>query len=72
METIGNQSGSISEDTDNKPGATVSLDQLQSDQPGLVPKLSRKLTIAHTWVSQVRVHHFSNLTYLHLMISTTQ
>ena len=31
--------GSIHKDTDNKPEALVSLDQLQSAQPVLVPQL---------------------------------
>ena len=44
--TKGNKSGSIRNETDNKPGDGVSVDQLQSAQPGLVPKFSDKLTSA--------------------------
>ena len=45
--TKGNKSESISKYTENKPGSEVSVDQLQSDQPVLVPQLSGKITIAH-------------------------
>ena len=34
----------IMKETDNKPGAEVSVDQIQSDKPGLVPEFSGKLT----------------------------
>ena len=64
--------GSIRKDNDNKPGDGVSLDQLQWDKPGLVPQLSGKLTSAHSWSAQVMADHFSDLTYMHLMISTRQ
>ena len=63
---------SISEDTYNKLGAGASVYQLHSDQTGLFPKSSGKLTSEHIWDAQVMVDHFSDLTYVHLMISTTQ
>ena len=58
--------------TDNNPGAAVSVDQLQSDQPVLVPRLSVKLTSAYIWDAQVMLENFSDLTYVHLMRSTSQ
>ena len=62
---------SIIKDTDNKPGAWVSLDQLQSAQTGLVPKFSVKLRSARIWDAQVIVENFSDLTYVNLMRSTS-
>ena len=59
-------------DTDNKLGDAVSVEQLQSDQPGLIQQLSGKITIARIWDAQVTADHFSNLTYVHLMRSTSQ
>ena len=70
--TKGNKSRSISKDTDNKPGDGFSVYQLQSSQTVLVPQLSWKLTSAWIWAVQVLVNHFSDLTYVHLMISTSQ
>ena len=72
MITKRNKSGSIRKDNDNKPVYAVSVDQLQSYHPGLFPQLSGKLASAHIWSAKVMVDHFSDLTYLHLMISTTQ
>ena len=50
----------------NKPRFGVSVDQIQSDQPILVPQLSGKLTSALICYAQVIVDHFSNLSYVHL------
>ena len=47
MDIKGKNSESIRKYTDNKPLYGVSLDQLWSSQPGLVPQFSGKLTIAH-------------------------
>ena len=70
--TKGNKSGSKRKETDNNPGAAVSVDQLQSAHPGLVPKLSGKLTIVRIWYAQVMVDHFSGLAYVNLIRSTSQ
>ena len=67
-----NKSGTVGKYTDNKQVAAVSVDQLQSDQTGLVPQFSGKLTSTHIWSTQIMVDHFSILTYEHLMRSTTQ
>ena len=70
--TKGNKSGSIRKETDNKPGYGISVDQLQSYQPGLVPQFLGEITRARIWYTQVMVYHFSDLTYVRLVISTIQ
>ena len=70
--TKGKKSGSIRKGTDHNPGDGVSVDQIHSDNPGLVPQFSGKLTSARIWDSQVMVDHFSDLTYLYLMRSKIQ
>ena len=72
MEKKGKKPGSIRKETKNKPGYGVSVDQVKSDQPGLVPQLSGKLTSAHIWSAQVMVDNFSDLTYVHLIKRTIQ
>ena len=67
-----NKQESIRKDTYNKPEYGISLYQLWSSQPGLVPQFSGKLTSARVWSTQVMVNHFSDLTYLHLMRITSQ
>ena len=62
----------IKKETDNNTGDGVSVDQLQSSQPGLVPQLSGKLTIARICTAQVMVDHFSDLTYVHQIRFTSQ
>ena len=59
-----NKPESIRKYTDNKPGYGVSVDQLMSDQPILVPQFSGKLTSSHIWSAQVMVNHVSDLTYV--------
>ena len=66
--TRGKKSGYISKYTDNNPGAGVSVDQLQSDNPGLVLQFLSKLTSARIWDAQVMLELF----YMHLMRSTIQ
>ena len=70
--TKGKKSVCISKDTANKSGSGVSVDQLQSAKPGLVPQLSGKLTSARIWSNQLTVDHFSDLNYVQLMTSTRQ
>ena len=67
-----NKSVSIRRETENNPGSGVSVDQLHSSQPGLVPQLSGKLTSARIWASQVMVDHFSDLNYVHTITGTRQ
>ena len=49
----GNKSGSVGKETDNNPVAGVLVDQLQSDQTGLVSQFSGKLTSSRIWDAQV-------------------
>ena len=70
--TKGDKSGSARGGNGNKPGAAVSVDQIQSAQPGLVPEVPVKLISALIWAAQVMVDQFIGLTYLHLIISTSQ
>ena len=70
--TKGKKLGYIMKETDNKPVASVSVDQLQSARPVLVPQFSGKLTSARIWVDQFMVDHFIDLTYVHIMIRTIQ
>ena len=58
--------------TDNEMVAAVSVDKIQSDQSGLVPQLSGKLTSSCIWSSQAIMDHFSALAYVELMRSTSQ
>ena len=72
MDNKGNKLGSIRKETENKSESMVSVYQLHSDTPGLVPQFSGKFTSARIWASQFMVEHFIELTYLNLMKSTTQ
>ena len=67
-----NKPGSIRKETNNTPGSGVSVDQLHPYQPLLVPQFSVKLTSARIWSAQAMVDHFSDLTYVHLMVITSQ
>ena len=51
------------------PGECVSVDQLQSTQPGFFAQLKGKLTTQRYNSSTVFVDHFSRLRYVHLMTS---
>ena len=66
------KSGSIRKEAKNDPGDIVAVYQLQSAQTGLVPQLSVKFTSARIFISQLMVDNFSDLTYLHMMRSTSQ
>ena len=59
-------------ENDNNPVSGVSVDQLQSYQPGLVPQFSGKLTNKCIWSAQLMVDHFSDLTYIPLTRRKTQ
>ena len=70
--TKGNKNQSIRKESDNKPGACTSVDQLISAQPGLVPTVSGTLASFRITAATVFVDHFMNFIYVHLMRSTTQ
>ena len=54
-----------------KAGDVVSVDQLESSVAGLVPQVKGILTTRRYTAATVFVDHFSSLTYVHLMESTT-
>ncbi len=57
----------IMKPTDNVPGATISIYQLNSAQPGLIPQIGGHLTWAQIWAATIFVNHFSDLVHIHLM-----
>ena len=63
---------SIRRDSDDKPGAGVSIDQMISAQPGLVPQVSGRLTSARIWAATIFLDHFSRHVHVHLMRDQTQ
>lgn len=68
----GKKSGTIRKSTDDAPGKRVSVDQLVSAQPGLIPQLSGHLTRARIFCATIFVDHFSGFGYSFLQRSTTQ
>jgi hypothetical protein len=64
-------SKSIRKDTDDAPGKCVSMDQLVSVQPGLVPQMLGFLTNLRIWGATIFVDHFSDYVYAVLMRDLT-
>ena len=56
----GKKSGSIRKDTHVEPGDGVSVDQIISSQPGLIPQMSGYLTSERLWGCTTFVDHVSN------------
>jgi hypothetical protein len=61
---------SIRNKDDTKPGKTVSVDQLISAHPGLVPRFDGKHDRSRITAVTVFFDHFTNFSYCHLMRST--
>ena len=57
--------------SDNFPGAMTSTDQMISPYGGLIPQVKGRLMKAKFYAAQVKVDHFTDYTYLHLMKDTT-
>ena len=55
--TKGNKLGSICNETNDKPGSGVSVDQLQSTQTGLVPQFWGGITSPKIWDAQSILDH---------------
>ena len=51
----------------NKTGDGVSVDQIVSAQPGIIPKMSGFFTNQRLWGATTFVDHVRNYLYLHLM-----
>ena len=65
--TKGKKSGSIRKPEEKEPGDGVSIDQIVSAQPGLIPQMSGFLTNKRIWGTTTFVDHVSNYVYVHLM-----
>jgi hypothetical protein len=63
--------GSIRKESDDAPGKCVSMDQLVSAQPGLIPQMAGFLTNLRIWGATVFVDHFSDYVYVALMRDLT-
>jgi hypothetical protein len=50
------------------PGQVVSVDQLISPTPGFIPTHCGSPTFQHYWGATVFIDHFSDFSYVHLMI----
>ena len=63
--------GTIRKDTETEPGDCVSIDQIVSAQPGLIPQMSGYLTNMRIWGATVFVDHVSDYTHVALMRDLT-
>ena len=59
------EKGSIRKPTDNAPGKCVSIDQIISAQPGLIPQMAGFLTNLGIWGATISVDHYSDYVLLH-------
>jgi len=65
------EKGSIRKPTDNAPGKCVSIDQMISAQPGLIPQMAGFLTNLRIWGATIFVDHFSDYVFVALMRDLT-
>jgi hypothetical protein len=65
--TKGKKSGSIRKPDQPKPGDGLSVDQIISAQPGLIPQMAGFLTSKQIRGCTTFIDHFSNDIYVHLM-----
>jgi hypothetical protein len=63
----GKASGSIHRPEHALPGDGVSVDQIVSAQPGLIPQMSGFLTSRRIWGCTTFCDHVSDFVYVHLM-----
>ena len=59
--------GTIRKKSEIEPGDCVSIYQIVSAQPGLIPQISGYLTNMRTWGATICVDHVSDYTYVALM-----
>ena len=69
--TKGKKSGSIRKKEQVAPGDGVSIDQIISAQPGLIPQMAGFLTSQRLWGCTTFVDHVSDYVYVHLMRDIT-
>ena len=67
MESKEKKSGSICRPEQTTPGDGVSVDQIVSAQPGLIPQMSGFLTSKKLLGATTFVDHVSDYVYVHLM-----
>jgi hypothetical protein len=65
------EKGSIRKPTDNAPGKCVSIDQMISAQPGLIPQMAGFLTNLRIWGATIFVDHYSDYVFVALMRDLT-
>jgi hypothetical protein len=70
--TKGKKSGSIQQLDQTKLGDGVSVDQIISAQPGLIPQMAGFLTSKQIWGCNTFVDHVSSYIYVHLMKNFTK
>ena len=63
--------GTIRKESETGPGDCVSIDQIVSAQPGLIPQISGYLTNMRIWGATVFVDHVSDYTHVALMFDLT-
>ena len=67
----GKKSGLIRKPAQTLPECGVSVDQIVSAQPGLIPQMSGFLTSKRIWGCTTRVYRVSDYLYVHLMKELT-
>jgi hypothetical protein len=65
------EKGLIRKKTDDAPGKCVSIDQMISAQPGLIPQMAGFLTNLRIWAATIFVDHYSDYVYVSLMRNLT-
>ena len=65
------KNNSIQKPDQTKPGDGVSVDQIVSAQPGLIPQMAGFLTSKQIWGCTTFVDHVSDYKYVHLMKDLT-
>jgi hypothetical protein len=63
--------GSICKESDEAPRKCVSMDQMVSAQPGLIPQMAGSSTNLCIWGATIFVDHFLNYVYVALMNDLT-
>jgi hypothetical protein len=63
----GSKGSTIRKESNNAPGKCVSMDQLVSAQPGLIPHLAGFLTNLRIWGATVFLDHYSDNVYVALI-----
>jgi hypothetical protein len=65
------EKGLIRMQTDDAPGKCVSINQMISAQPGLIPQMAGFLTNLRIWAATIFVYHLSDYVFVSLMCNLT-